>query len=94
MLKKTLLTLTAAAAVTFAVAGASTQASAGMFNDRGLTTIWVSIHAFPHEGLWQACRRRYQHDVYKVRGGRGNTVRCQIDHSRVYEPGERYQNFN
>lgn len=60
----------------------------------GLTLVWVTIRAKPNEGLWEACRRVYQHDVYQVRRGPGLAVRCNIDHSRLYEFGERRQNFN
>ena len=81
MFRKTILTV-ATAAVALSMA---TTAQAGSFNDRGLTTIWVTIEAYPGEGLWQACRRVYQHDVFKVRGGPDiGLVRCEVDHSRIY----------
>mgnify|MGYP001816570372 CR=1 FL=1 len=75
--------------------GLSTGVSAGVRegNDRP-TLVWVTIKALPGEGLWQACRRAYQHDVYVVLGAHGNKVRCKIDHSRIYDYGERRQNFN
>ena len=60
----------------------------------GLTLVWVTIKAKPNEGLWEACRRVYQHDVYQVRRGPGSAIRCNIDHSRLYDFGERRQNFN
>ena len=84
------------ALVVAAFAGLSVNANAGSFpgNDSDLTLIWVTIKAHPGEGLWQACRRVYQRDVYKVRGSYGHNVRCKIDHSRVYDYGERRQNFN
>ncbi|MDH3742244.1 MAG: hypothetical protein OER56_11670 [Hyphomicrobiales bacterium] len=75
-------TVLAAMAAAIAITAATNTASAG--NYRGVTTIWVSVHAYPGEGLWEACRRVYQHDVYKVRGGYGiDEVRCEIDHSRI-----------
>ena len=79
MFRKTVLTaMTAAIAIT----AANSSASAGNF--RSLTTIWVTVHAYPGEGLWEACRRVYQHDVFKVRGGYDiDEVRCEIDHSRI-----------
>ncbi len=67
---------------------------AGPFRGDGLTLVWVTIRAYPGEGLWQACRRVYQRDVYMVQGRPGNRVRCRIDHSRIYHPGEVRQNFN
>lgn len=92
---RTLLTAAIATAVTAgALAATTTNASAGSFNDRGLTAVWVSIHSHPSEGLWEACRRVYQHDVYQVRHGKYGQVRCKIDHSRIYDYNERYQNFN
>ena len=73
----------------------STNARADAFQrGDGLTLIWVTIDAKPNEGLWQTCRRVYQRDVYQVRRGRGFTVQCNIDHSRIYDFGERLQNFN
>ncbi len=82
MFRKTILTALAAA-ITFSAA--SSAANAGSFRGDGVTTIWVTIKAEPYEGLWQACRRVYQHDVYKVRGGPDvGLVRCNIDHSRIY----------
>ncbi len=74
--------------------GSVTSAQAGEFPDRGLTLIWVTIKAYSGEGPWQACRRVYQRDVYQVTGYRGNKVRCRIEHSRIYQYGERLQNFN
>ena len=77
------------------IIGLSAPASAGVRpgND-GPTLVWVTIKALPGEGLWQACRRVYQRDVFVVQGSRGNRVRCKIDHSRIYSYGERRQNFN
>lgn len=73
----------------------SVSVGAEMF-ERGdrLTLVWVTIKAKPSEGLWEACRKVYQRDVYQVRRGPGFTVRCNIDHSRLYDFGERRQNFN
>ncbi len=75
--------------------GVSSSADAAMRfpgNDRPVL-IWVTIQALPGEGLWQACRRVYQRDVYIVMRSRGSKVRCKVDHSRMYETGERRQNF-
>ena len=79
MFRKTVLAaMTAAVAIT----AVNNTASASKFRD--LTTIWGTVHAYPGEGLWEACRRVYQHDVYKVRGGYDiGLVRCEIDHSRI-----------
>lgn len=88
---KSLIRLASAIAI---VSGTSMPASANDFNDNGVTLVWVSIRAHPGEGLWHACRRVYQRDVYQAARGRGNTVRCRIHHSRIYQYGERRQNFN
>ena len=81
MFRKTVLTISAAS-VAFCIASAS--ANAGSFRGDGITTIWVTIEAYPGEGMWQACRRVFQHDVYRVRGGSDvGLVRCDIDHSRI-----------
>ena len=75
-------TVLAAMTAAIAITAANSTASASKFRD--LTTIWVTVHAYPGEGLWEACRRVYQHDVYKVRGGHDiDLVRCEIDHSRI-----------
>ncbi len=80
---------------TMAVFAVSSFANAATFRRGGdLTLIWVKIKAKPGEARWAACRRVYQRDVYKVRRGRGNTMWCYIDHSRIYDYGERRQNFN
>ncbi|NNE21426.1 MAG: hypothetical protein HKN11_02340 [Rhizobiales bacterium] len=78
-----------------ALASFSTGASAAVRegNDRP-TLVWMTIHALPGEGLWAACRRVYQRDVYVVQGAYGSKVRCKVDHSRIYDYGERRQNFN
>ena len=77
------------------VCAMSVDAKAGTFQrGDGLTLVWVTIKATPNEGLWEACRKVYQRDVYQVRRGPGLTVRCNIDHSRIYDYGERQQNFN
>ncbi len=95
MTARTLITAAIAATITTGtVASLSTTAGAGEFYDRNLTAIWVDIKAYDDEGLWEACRRVYQRDVYAVRHGKHGQVRCKIDHSRVYDYGERYQNFN
>ena len=72
-----------------AAAGASTYRG----ND-GPTLVWVTIKKLPSEGLWQACRRVYQRDVYIVLQSGSTKVRCKVDHSRIYQYGERRQNFN
>ena len=64
------------------------------FENDGPITIWVTIRARRGETVWAACRRVYQRDVYQaVRQGNGR-VRCRIDHSRIYDPGNVRQNFN
>ncbi|MDH3741479.1 MAG: hypothetical protein OER56_07765 [Hyphomicrobiales bacterium] len=87
--------LVSLACVLGALIGLSTGAVAGVRqgND-GPTLVWVTIKALPGEGLWHACRRVYQRDVYLVLGAHGGKVRCKIDHSRIYDYGERRQNFN
>ena len=73
------------------------QSSAGaqdFLDDGGPTLIWVTINAHSGEGPWEACRRLYQRDVYQVAGRSGNKVRCRIDSSRIYLPGQSRQNFN
>lgn len=64
------------------------------FDNDGPVLIWVTIRSYPNEGPWQACRRVYQRDVFQVSDRPGNRVRCRIDHSRIYQPGEVRQNFN
>jgi len=81
MFRKTVLTAMTAAMV-FTVA--ANTADAGRIRGDGTVTIWVTVAAHPDEGLWEACRRVYQRDVYNVRGGRDiDLVRCEIDHSRI-----------
>ena len=89
---KTLVSLACALGV---MAGFSAQSNAAIKQggDRP-TLVWVTIKALPGEGRWQACRRVYQRDVYVVMRARGSKVRCKIDHSRIYDYGERRQNFN
>lgn len=60
----------------------------------GITLIWVKIQARSGESRWQACRRVYQRDVYHVRRGQGNIMWCHIEHHRLYDYGERRQNYN
>lgn len=73
----------------------SAGAGAGVrLGSDGPTLVWVTIKALPGENLWQACRRNYQRDVYVVSGAHNSKVRCKIDHSRIYQYGERRQNFN
>ena len=72
-----------------AMAGAST-----FLGNDGPTLVWLTIKKLPGEGLWQACRRVYQRDVYVVQQSHGRKVRCKVDHSRIYHYGERRQNFN
>ncbi len=67
-------------------------ADAGEFRDP--TPVWVKIKAEPGEARWHACRRVYQHDVFRVRRGPGNTMWCYVEYSRAYDYGERRQNFN
>lgn len=95
MTNKTLLTAAIATAITAgALSTTADTASAGALNDRAMTSIWVSIDSYPDEGLWEACRRVYQRDVFQVRHGHHGQVRCKIDHSRVYDYNQRFQNFN
>jgi len=63
-------------------------------DDDGPVLIWVTIKAYPGEGAWQACRRVYNRDVYEVAAAPSKRVRCRVDHSRIYRPGEVQQNFN
>ncbi len=95
MTSKTLLTAAVAAAIATGPL-ATTPAAAGgpYYRNNGVTAVWVNIKAFRGEGLWEACRRIYQRDVYQVRRGKSGQVRCKIDHSRIYDYSERYQNFN
>ena len=77
-------TVLAAMAAAITLTATTNTATASSFRGDGATTIWVTVHAYPGEGLWQACRRVYQHDVFKVRGGHDiDLVRCEIDHSRI-----------
>ena len=82
MFRNTVLTAMAAAMV-FTVA--ATTADAARIQGGGrVITIWVSVAAHSGEGLWQACRRVYQRDVYNVRNSRkAGLVRCEIDHSMI-----------
>jgi len=73
---------------------APVNAQFGWIDNDGPVLIWVTIRAYPNEEPWQACRRVYQRDVYQAAGRPGNRVRCWIDHSRIYQPGEVRQNFN
>jgi hypothetical protein len=73
----------------------SPAASASIFTDGGATRVWVTIKAAPGEGRWEACRRVYQRDVYRVRRKSPRRVRCYIDHSRLFDGSEyRYRNHN
>jgi len=69
-------------------------AQASNFSDGGLTLVWVKVKAYPGENVWQACRRVYQRDVYKAAPWHGHKVRCKIEHTRLYDYGSRYRNFN
>lgn len=64
------------------------------FENDGPVTIWVTIRARRGEGAWAACRRVYQRDVYQAVPLGNARVRCRIDHSRIYDPGNVRQNFN
>jgi len=97
-------------AMAFASAAQSGAAAQPFFDNDGPVLIWVTIKAYRGEGPWQACRRTikayrgegpwqacrrvYQRDVFQVAAGPGSKVRCRIDHSRIYRPGEVRQNFN
>ena len=81
-------------AMAFASAAQSGAAAQPFFDNDGPVLIWVTIKAYRGEGPWQACRRVYQRDVFQVAAGPGSKVRCRIDHSRIYRPGEVRQNFN
>lgn len=78
--------------MTFAAVPAVAQFES--YDNDGPVLIWVLIRSYGDEGPWQACRRVYQRDVYQVSDRPGNRVRCRIDHSRIYQPGEVRQNFN
>ena len=65
-----------------------------ILGDDGPLTIWVTIRARAGEPAWAACRRVYQRDVYQAVPLGGGRVRCRIDHSRIYDPGNVRQNFN
>jgi hypothetical protein len=58
-----------------------------MLDEGGPVTIWVTIRAQGGEGA-------YQRDVYQAVPTSGGRVRCRIDHTRIYGPGEVRQNFN
>ena len=92
--KMTRLIRTIVFAVAFASAAQSGAAAQSFFDNDGPVLIWVTIKAHSDEGPWQACRRVYQRDVFQVAAGPGSKVRCRIDHSRIYRPGEVRQNFN
>ncbi len=78
-----------------AIAASASAAQAGLWiNGDNITTIWVTIKAHRGEGSWEACRRLYQRDVYGVYRRSETTVRCRIDHSRIYDYQPRRQNFN
>jgi hypothetical protein len=64
------------------------------FENDGPVTIWVTIRARRGEGAWPACRRVYQRDAYQAVPLGNGRVRCRIDHSRIYDPGNVRQNFN
>lgn len=81
-------------ALAFACVAHSSAEARDFIDDGGMALIWVTINAHSGEGPWQACRRLYQRDVYQVAGGSGNKVRCRIDSSRIYLPGQSKQNFN
>lgn len=81
-------------AVAFACIAQSNASGQTFFEDDGPVLIWVTIKAYSGEGPWQACRRVYQRDVFQVSAGPSDKVRCRIDHSRIYQPGEVRQNFN
>lgn len=83
------------AIVVISVCAMIANTKAGTFQrGDGLTLVWVTIETRPNEEPWEACRKVYQRDVYQVRRGPEFTVRCNIDHSRIYDYGERQQNFN
>jgi len=81
-------------AMAFVCIAQSSASAQDFIDDGGLALIWVTIKAHSGEGPWEACRRLYQRDVYQVAGGSGNNVRCRIDSSRIYLPGQSKQNFN
>lgn len=84
-----------AIALAFACSAMISNAGAQTYFDNdGPVLIWVTIKAYSDEGPWQACRRVYRRDVFQVARGPGNKVRCRVDHSRIYQPGEVRQNFN
>ena len=68
------------------------QAAARSYN---LMTVWVTIRAMESEDVWQACRRVYQRDVYKVRAAGPGKVSCNINVSRLNDTnGKVRSNFN
>ncbi len=46
--------------------------------------IWVKIEAMPGETRWEACRRVFRHEVYRVRKGPGNVMLCYVDYDTAY----------
>ena len=76
-------------------AAAASFANAGVWlHHDGVTTVWVTVKSRPGETPWQTCRRLYQRDAYGARRLSNTTVRCRIDHSRIYDYQPRRQNFN
>jgi hypothetical protein len=86
--------LFAAAAMPAAPATAQIGLGSPWFDNDGPVTIWVTIRARRGEAAWPACRRVYQRDVYQAVPLGNGRVRCRIDHSRIYDPGNVRQNFN
>ena len=75
--------------------GVSATAFASAFHGNdGPALVWVTVRQHAGETLWQTCRRLYQRDAYGAAPWRPGKARCRIDSSRIYQYGERHQNFN
>ncbi len=85
----------ASAAVALAVAAmtaAPLPAEAGYWRDNERRVgIWMFVRKAPDEELWEACRRVYGRDVYRVRGAGPRKARCYVDSSQIYNPGGFYR---
>ena len=70
---------------TLTVCATLTAANAGQF--RSPARIWVKIEAHPDETRWEACRRVFRHEVYRVRKGPGNLMLCYVEYDNAYGYG-------
>jgi hypothetical protein len=84
---------TAVLAVTLAgMTAAPPPAEAGFWRDNERRVgIWMFVRKAPDEELWEACRRVYGRDVYRVRGAGPRKARCYVDSSQIYNPGGFYR---